>query len=432
MRDDVGKYVCHVMCKPKMSIVLNNTARQRLFRRPSLCMALDSGYVQVILAVCLLPLVVEGYWWRNVQILYRWIRILIGQDEEQCEYLEWKGFVSGTDTQQRVRPVHICSTTPDTIVCSHSQHIPGDKCWRGTIDSFFNGSVERRKIKKPPVNQSLLCVDTQFIKALILLAINHVNAPLEIEASRHNESGEVLVHISLLPNQLNHFFQRNLTILEVDRLLRGYPPFYREVLNCNGMRVPSPIRTDRDVSRGGWVIGAGLSSTNPIPVYVDTFHKASTVRGEVFWTALTRVKAILENNIRLLYLDDAPISQRINAVINGLTHIIDEKTDSGLDRALQDSGLMSYTPRILTQEECIRAMKIFNGSYRLDNDGLANLETQLQGMILEVLKAALMGAKACIMYVKDPGRELDPKIPSILADSERVFLRGCPADPIGM
>ena len=165
---------------------------------------------------------------------------------------------------------------------------------------------------------------------------------------------------------------------------------------------------------------------------MDTFHKASTVRGEVFWTALTRVKAILENNIRLLYLDDAPISQRINAVINGLTHIIDEKTDSGLDRALQASGLMSYTPRILTQEECIRAMKIFNGSYRLDNDGLANLETQLQGMILEVLKAALMGAKACIVYVKDPGRELDPKIPSILADSERVFLRGCPADPIGM
>jgi len=350
--------------------------------------------------------------------------------EEQCEYLEWKGFVSGTDTQQRVRPMHICSTTPDIIVCSHSQHIPGDKCWRGTIDSFFNGSVERRKIKKPPVNESFLCVDTQFIKAFVLLAINHVNIPLEIEATRHNESGEVLVHISLLPNQLNHFFQRNLTILEVDRLLCGYPPFYREVLNCNGIRVPSPIRTDYDVSRGGWVIGAGLSSTNPIPVYVDKFYQDTTIRGEVFWRALTHVKALLENNIRLLYLDNALISKRINAVINGLTHIIDEKTDSGLDRALQDSGLMSYTPRILTQEECIRAMKIFNGSCKLDNDGLANLKTQLQGMILEVLKAALLGAKACITYVKDPGRELDLNIPAILANSERVFLRGCRADPI--
>ena len=395
-------------------------------------MALDSGYVQIILAVCLLPLVVEGYWWRNVQILYRWIRILIGHEEEQCEYLEWKGFVSGTVTQQRVRPMHICITTPNTIGCPHSQHIPGDKCWNGTIGSFFNGSVQRRKIKKPPVNQSFLCVDTQFIKAFILLAINHVNAPLEIEASRHNESGEALVHISLPPNQLNHFFQRNLSILEVDRLLRGYPPFYREVLNCNGMRVPSPIRTDRDVSRGGWVIGAGLSSTNPIPVYVDRFHEASTVRGEVFWTALTRVKAVLEDNFRLIYLDDASISQRISAVINGLTHIINEKTDSGLDRALQDSGLMSYTPRILTQEECIRAMRIFNGSYRLDEDGLANLKIQVQDMILEVLKAALMGAKACIMYVKDPGRELDSKIPAILANSERVFLQGCRGDPIEM
>ena len=91
---------------------------------------------------------------------------------------------------------------------------------------------------------------------------------------------------------------------------------------------------------------------------------------------------------------------------------------------------MSYTPRILTQEECIRAMKIFNGSCKLDNDGLANLKTQLQGMILEVLKAALLGAKACITYVKDPGRELDLNIPAILANSERVFLRGCRADPI--
>ncbi|KIM38520.1 hypothetical protein M413DRAFT_447749 [Hebeloma cylindrosporum] len=397
-------------------------------------MALDSGYVQVILAVCLLPLVVAGYWWRNVQISYRWIRILIWHEEGECEYLEWKGFVGATETQQRARPIHTCNTTPDSIGCSHSQHIPGEKCWRGTIDRFFNGSIQRRKIKKPsklPVNQSFLCIDTQFIKAFVLLAVNHVNTPLEIEASRHKESGEILAHISLFPNQLHHFFQRNLTILEIDRLLRGYPPFYREVLSCNGMRVPSPIRTDRDVSRGGWVIGAGLSFTNPIPVYVDTFHKGSTVRGEVFWTALTRVKAVLENNIRLIYLDDASISQRINAVINGLTHIINEKTDSGLDHACEDSGLMSYTARILTQEECIRAMRIFNESYRLDNDGLANLKRRLQPMILEVLKAALMGAKACIAYVKDPGRELDSIIPAILVNSERVFLQGCQGDRIG-
>ena len=398
-------------------------------------MALDSGYVQVILAICLLPFVVAGYWWRNFQISYRWIRILIWHEEGQCEYLEWKGFVGGPDTQQRARPIHICNATPNSIGCSHSQHIPGDKCWRGTIDRFFNGSVQRKNIKKPSklsVNQSFLCVDTQFIKAFILLAINHVNTPLEIKASRHDESGEILVHISLPPNQLNHFFQRNLSILEVDRLLRGYPPFYREFLNCNGMQVPSPIRTDRDVSRGGWVIGAGLSSTNPIPVYVDTFHKGSTFRGEVFWTALTRVKAVLENNIRLLYLDDASVSQRINAVINGLTYIINEKSDSGLPRAMQDSGLMSYTPRILTQEECIRAMRIFNESYRLDNDGLTKLKTELQGMILEVLKAALIGAKACILYVKDPGRELDSNIPAILANSGRVFLQGCSGDLVGM
>jgi len=391
-------------------------------------MVLDSGYVQIILVVVLLPFVIPGYWWKNVQTSYRWIRILIWNEEGQCDYLEWKDFISGTDTNNRARPIHNCNTTPDTIGCPHSQHIPGDKCWGGTIDRFFNGSVRRKKIKKPsklPPNESFLCVDTKFIKAFILLAINHIDAPLEIEASRHNESGEVLVHISLLPNQLNHFFQRNLSILEVDRLLRGYPPFYREVLNCNGMRVPSPIRTDRDVSRGGWVIGAGLSSTSPLPVYVDTFHQDSTVRGEIFWRALTRVKAIVENNIRQLYIDDAPLSQRIDSVIRGLAYLINEKTDSGLESVLEDSGLMSYTPRILTQEECIRAMRIFNESYRLDRDGLANLKTQLQGMILEVLKAALMGAKACASYAKSPGRELDSKIPAILLNTERVFLQGC-------
>ena len=51
----------------------------------------------------------------------------------------------------------------------------------------------------------------------------------------------------------------HLTKKDVDGLLRGYPPFYRERLyTIKGDEVRHPIRDVADVSRGGWIAAIGL------------------------------------------------------------------------------------------------------------------------------------------------------------------------------
>ncbi|KDR79442.1 hypothetical protein GALMADRAFT_137274 [Galerina marginata CBS 339.88] len=320
----------------------------------------------------------------------------------------------------------------------HSQHVPGKKCWNGTFDNFFNGTKQRRTIKKPPklpLRQSFLCVDKKVIEAFILLTVDdelwpkivHKPPPkfhfgtLEIIPEVHKASGEILVHVTSTPNPHP---ARNLTVKEINCLLRGYPPYYREYLDCYNQRVPSPIRNDADVYRGGWIIGVGLSSTTPVPLYFDTFRAPTEDRGTVFWKAITRVKTIVENNIKPLFPDER-VARNIQATINGLDYLIKEKTISGLTHTLQYSDMAGYTARNLTQNECATVIRIFNDSPRLDEAGLARLKDELSPMLLEVLAAALDGARTCVDYVRNPGRELDRMMPDILAQAERVFLRGC-------
>lgn len=51
----------------------------------------------------------------------------------------------------------------------------------------------------------------------------------------------------------------NLTMDDVDGILRGYPPFYRKILQTiGGQEVRHPIRDVADIHRGGWIAAIGL------------------------------------------------------------------------------------------------------------------------------------------------------------------------------
>ena len=76
----------------------------------------------------------------------------------------------------------------------------------------------------------------------------------------------------------------NLTKGDVDGLLAGCPPWYREVIRLhNGLQVPHPIRSHADLSRSGRIVAIGLSNPGVIPTachdweWVQKFFKGPIV-----------------------------------------------------------------------------------------------------------------------------------------------------------
>ena len=405
----------------------------------------DWGLVQVVIALAILPLVIPGFW-KTVCGGTRWIWLRIRKNDGQCEYLSWEHVA-----QQPTHPIHTCTS----IFCvDHPRHTTGGSCWKRSFEGCFNTVKYRGKVKKPskfPIRQSFLCVDKRCIEAFILLTLadtpdsyfscdrymprqefNLLN--LSITAERHEESGEVLVHV-LFNN--SHFLDspRNLTPHEIDCLLRGYPPYYRQYLKCYNHRISSPIQSDADIYRGGWIIGVGLTSNRdrsqrPLPVYVNTCPQV-LVGWErtppVFWRPLNRVLAIIKNNIKRLYKDERN-ARNIQATIEGLEYMIGEITESGVHAKLQNSDL--YPSQLgrdkeLSAKECITAMAIFNESPHMDDQRLEKLKEELTPILLEVLKAALYGSISCVSYIKNGGREFNLMLPEALINANRVFIRGC-------
>jgi hypothetical protein len=63
---------------------------------------------------------------------------------------------------------------------------------------------------------------------------------------------------------------KTLTKNEVEKLMTGYPPFYREKITLeHGPAIDFPIRNDSDITRGGWVIAVGLwKLREPLSLYI--------------------------------------------------------------------------------------------------------------------------------------------------------------------
>ncbi|KAF8803269.1 hypothetical protein BYT27DRAFT_7195865 [Phlegmacium glaucopus] len=414
-------------------------------------MAPDWGLAQVVIALAILPLVVPGFV-KTVGIAVRQTRLTIWKKDGQCDYLTWE------HVAQRPRhPIHTCMR-PNTYCADEPRHAPGESCWRRSFDGYFNTTKYRGTITKPsklPIHQSFLCVDKKLIEAFILSTLANCDdgyfardgrmlpqefnlLNLAITAERHEESGEVLVHVlfkdSGPPNP-----HRNLTPHEIDCLLGGYPPYYREYLECYNHIIPSPIQSATDIYRGGWIIGVGLTSErlhHPLPVFVNTdwknmvaqptLWKAGDRGPTVFWRPLYRVLAIVENNIKQLYTDERN-ARNIQATIDGLKYMIRNITESGVHTELRNSDVYHYERRNreLSAEECITAMAIFNESPHMDDERLEKLKEELTPMLLEVLNAALRGAISCVSYIKNGGRDFDTLLPKTLIDAKRVFLTGC-------
>ena len=72
---------------------------------------------------------------------------------------------------------------------------------------------------------------------------------------------ETLNEIVLIAHIEGHFKQEraSLTKCELECMLDGYPPWYREkFITVGNLEVPFPIHFHEDIPRAGWVIAVGL------------------------------------------------------------------------------------------------------------------------------------------------------------------------------
>jgi hypothetical protein len=386
----------------------------------------DWGMVQVLVAFIILLIPSRNHFKAIFGSGVRWVQLKRKPASGFCDRLWWDEV---DDVPSGL--LHQCNVPQ----CVHSQHVPGVACWEPLFDSLFNVRRREHRVEKPtdlPVDRSFLCTDPKTILAFILCTIEDMpiiraiherpqafkSGGLSITPTRDPGSGEVLVHIT------GQFRcpARNLTKREVECLLMGYPPYYREYIECNRFLVPSPIQSADDLRRGGWVIGVGLGSVEPVPVYMDNLHYGDpdAKRGTVFWRSFKRVKDVLENNIKLAF----PHDKNVQATIAGITYMIECETVSGIGRVLEGSDMRSRA-RLLSQPECILAMSIFNESPNIEIGELPALEQKISPILFPVLKAALSGVMSCTRYMNNPGRELDAMIPKMLQEVERVYVQGC-------
>jgi hypothetical protein len=74
-----------------------------------------------------------------------------------------------------------------------------------------------------------------------------------------------------------------LTKFEMDRILKGYPPFYRRVFTTTGgITLEHPITNTDLIGRGAWVLAVGMTLSNgPIPS-LHNMHRVTYRKNEAY------------------------------------------------------------------------------------------------------------------------------------------------------
>jgi hypothetical protein len=349
-----------------------------------------------------------------------WRRVCC-RDGSRCEQLLWKHVPEGR--------LHRCQP-----MCPHPPaHVPSERCWEGTIGSLFNqawvAALRRGTVPKPEgldLGKQFLLTDVDTILAFVLCSVGTTssfrwrqdeggmycdNTTVNIKSS----NGVVTAHVRGPIRQESP----SLTKKEISMMLKGYPPFYREQVSVfGGAVIPSPIQTDADVQRGGWVIILGLSSVRPLSLFMmpgeeeATYSPTSYRNGRQFRTAIRRVHDILNNH----FLRQFPNHHRyIQNVVDSIQELLQTGTASAL------IALPSLDIYAFNGEQCHTIVTVFNAYRPLTTNELAVLTP----IITSVLSAALLGAVRITEYLKDRGKKII--LPRVLMENRwsEIYLRDC-------
>lgn len=306
-------------------------------------------------------------------------------------------------------------------------------CWKTTLAWVFSSasissSRRTRNTRKPDelaFNKHFLCTDVDTILAFILCTVGEQRClSWDSESLRFGDTIVTLrehrgVLVAHLRGNINSKCV-DLTKHEIQMMLLGYPPYYREnVTVSHGPCLPHPIRDARDIKRAGWIIAAGLSAIPPLALYIRPPTDNHTLyTGAPFKDALIRVRDVLQDVI----LKKFPNDQSVLNVIGAIEYMVANGTASGVEN--HGGGVHGGALNQLNGEQCYFAMKIFNDFEPLT----ADQEIRLRPVLAPVLNAAFLGALRVIEYVKDTGMQLI--LPPLFLEHRHkpVYLMGCEVD----
>jgi len=204
-----------------------------------------------------------------------------------------------------------------------------------------------------------------------------------------------------------------LTKNEMDRILDGYPPFYREDMSSKTDKLPldNPLRDVTDGRRAGWIVAIELAGLAPVNFYVDNdeSHKCIGYPPTV-QQALRRVLDILSKDIELEF----PENNDVQAAIKTIQYIVDTCSESDRSRYMT-AALKKHTS--MKRDLANRVIQLFN-RYSPLNDSEPEL---VHSNLLEVLRAAVWGSCRVVRYFQD----VSVWIPLRAMTQEMIYLKDC-------
>ena len=344
--------------------------------------------------------------------LYRKFMTWRFPDRATCRQLLWDDVQDNLHSHSEIGSQTFCD------VCSSFmwQHENVRLCWEKTAALVFNNLRTRRyPRKKPdqlPLGSSFLRTEARIVLAYLIVTVRCKSFNIIHYLDCRRQGDLTICHLKQPDRVLN------LTKEEIDRILEGWPPFYRKTfVSPEGHRLASPLTRHELLKRPGWIVAVGLGRIQPADICVDV---------DIFKLPCDRVETTLSDVFFGAWPGDPDIMKAIE-----LVRAIKEKGSvaypEGYEkRALADPCTIRYPENLstLTEEQCVVTMQIFN-SMRIDNDQKRILEPALQ----EVLSRVCIGFAAVDDY-SDSSKHRILVVPPLLQGEQVVYLRDCWTDEV--
>ena len=427
-------------------------------------MALDWGMAAVIVAIAIIPLMISSTAADFIQLLFRRLRGFIWPHTTQCESMFWEDMPSDDDG------IHDCGVTPNSCLhrSSRSTHITTPRCWNSTIAIMFNrawnspGRRARKPFKKPlqlDPNHTYLRTDAKTLLAFFAYAtskfrsqpysdqilvefgdsssfggLRFEDAELELEEIT-NPKGQKAVLVAHIKGSLPETEQPiKLTKKEIQNMVGGYPPLYRETFRVRPSApvIPYPIKNLRDAQvRGSWIIAVGMAENidMAMPIYFDPLPPGSHDSVDPCHgsgkpnSPLTRVLQNLKLIQKAFSSASANDQKNIEVVIKAITTMHSMWTDSGVYSIIRGTDLYDVVPITLSTQQCTFVLGLFKTNVTENSELSIFDQMQLGPILLQVLYVALCGAIKVVRYYKDNLNRVT--IPDLLKKHDEVYLRGC-------
>ncbi|OTB08623.1 hypothetical protein M426DRAFT_316635 [Hypoxylon sp. CI-4A] len=348
---------------------------------------------------------------------------------------QWRDIPQGDVHHCEIHPMLSSSCSP-----LNKDHQRGKECWKSgaSLASCFNTAWEI-SAKRPrytesvpkalPLGPQYVCTDAATVLAFALCTascngkltdgLSFGDTKVECETLY---DGTTVAHIS---GSFQCEKRKPFTKLELERMLRGYPPWYREKLTTRAhVQLPFPIYRERDISRAGWIIAIGLvekgssSYQKPLEIYraLNGREPVREQHGRMFRQAVVRCRDHIRKNIGPCF----PESQDVADALDALDYLISEGSPDGMPLGRLGFGSIGRYGTLPGLLESQFICDSFNEYRELDSIAKARLEPILH----PTMYAAVHGARDVFRYLATHPNEL--VIPPELWPLDReVWLRDC-------